>query len=62
VFLLAQHVYVKGIRVKAPREEDMGAPPCMDKACLGAVLVSRTQDGISKDAEVSVHVVDVGVL
>ena len=36
--------------------------PCMDKACLGAVLASRTQDGISKGAGVSVHVVDVDVL
>ena len=61
MFLLAQHVYVKGIRVKAPREEDMGVP-CKDKACLGAVLASRTRDGTSKDAEVSVHVVDVDVL
>jgi hypothetical protein len=60
VFLLTQYVYVKGIRAKAPREEDMGVP-YMDKACLGAVLVSRTRDGISKDAEVSVHVVDVNV-
>jgi len=61
VFLLVQYVYVKGIRAKAPREEDMGGP-CMDKACLGAVLVSRTRDGISKDSEVSVHVGDVGGL
>ena len=45
-----------------PGEEDMGEVPCMDKACLGAVLVSRMRDGISKDAEVSVHVVDVGGL
>ncbi len=33
--------------------------PCMDKACLGAVSVSRTRDGISRDEEVSVDVVDV---
>lgn len=57
MFLLAQYVYVEGIRAKVPREGDMGVP-CMDKACLGAVLVSRTQDGIGRDAEVSVHVVD----
>jgi hypothetical protein len=61
VFLLAHYVYVKGIQAKAPPEEDMGVP-CMDKAYLGAVSVSRTRDGISKDAEVSVHVVDVGGL
>jgi hypothetical protein len=61
VFLLAQHVYVKGIRVKTPGEEHMGVP-CMDKACLGAVLVSRTRDGISKDAEVNVDAVHAGVL
>jgi hypothetical protein len=61
VLLLAQYVYVKGIQAKTPWEEDMGVP-CMDKACLGAVLVSRTRDGISKDAVVSVDVVDVGGL
>lgn len=61
MFLLAQYVYVKGIQAKTPWEEDMGVP-CMDKACLGAVLVSRTRDGISKDAVVSVDVVDVGGL
>jgi hypothetical protein len=31
--------------------------PCMDIACLGAVLVSRTRDGLDRDAEVGVHVV-----
>jgi hypothetical protein len=56
VFLLAQYVYVKGIRAKEPREEDMGVP-CTDKSCLG-VLASRTPDGIGKDAEVSVVDVD----
>jgi hypothetical protein len=48
---------VKGIRAKAPREEDMGVP-CMDIACLGAVLVSRTRDEIGRDEEVSVDADD----
>jgi hypothetical protein len=34
--------------------------PYMDKACLGAVLVSRTRDETSKDAVVSVDVVHDG--
>ena len=61
MFLLAQHVYVKGTRVQAPGEEDMDVP-CMDKACLGAELVSRKRDGTSKDAVVSVDAVHVGDL
>lgn len=40
--------------------------PCIDKACLGAVLVSSTRDGLGRDAEVGVEVevgmeVEVGV-
>lgn len=57
MFLLGQYVYVKEIRAKVPREEDMGEVPCMDKACLG-VLLGRTRDVTSKDAEVSVDAVD----
>ena len=57
MFPPAQNVYVKGIRAPPPEEEDMGEVPCMDIACLGAVLVSKTRD-VTSNVAVSVDVVD----
>lgn len=58
---LAQLAYVKGIRASAPKGEDMGEA-CMDTACRGVVLVSKTQDVASKRGMVCVHAVDVDAL
>lgn len=61
MFPLAQLAYVKGNRASAPKGEDMGEP-CMDTACQGVVLASKTQDVASKRAMACAHAVDVDAL